>query len=315
MGVPARAIDAFAPRSEGARAITVLVNAHAGGAGAGDVGRRVADAFAGAGGTVGVEVLASGPAIDERARTLARADGVLVAAGGDGTVSAVAAAVAAGGGTLGVLPLGTLNHFAKDLGIPLDLAQAAGVVLRGRVVRVDLGEVNGRIFVNNSSLGLYPRLVWEREQERRRGHRKWLASAIAAARTWRRYRTVVVHLTLDGVERVIATPFVFVGNNEYHASGLSLGGRSTLTAGALSLYVAPACRRFDVIRLIVRALLRGLDGDARFDAWQVQDAWVETSRHRISLAADGELLTMSPPLRYRMRAAALPVLVPLEKGT
>lgn len=293
-----------------AESITVLVNAAAGSAATDNVHRRIERAFREAGSEAAIEVLDDGAAIDRRARALAREGVVLVAAGGDGTVSTIASAVVAHGGTLGVLPLGTLNHFAKDNGIPLDAAHAAAVILRGSVAHVDVGDVNGRIFINNSSIGLYPRLVWEREAERRRGRNKWIAFAIAAARTWRRYRTLVVHLTLDGVQTVIETPFVFVGNNEYQATGFHLGGRSSLTRGVLSLYVAPARERFDVVRLIVRALLDRLDGDPRFGAWQLLEARVETAHRRVSVAADGELVIMTPPLRFRTRTGALKVLVP-----
>src|SRR5205085_4914339 len=104
------------------------------------------------------------------------ADGVetIVAAGGDGTINAVAAEVADSGRTLGVLPLGTLNHFAKDLGIPLDLERAVQVITRGRVAPVDVAEVNGRVFVNNSSLGIYPHIVsMRRHQQERLARGKW----------------------------------------------------------------------------------------------------------------------------------------------
>src|SRR5688572_29931519 len=119
---------------------------------------------------------------------------ILVAAGGDGTVSAVASIAAAHGAVLGVLPFGTMNHFARDLDIPLDLDAAAANLRCGRVATVYVGDVNGRTFVNNSSLGLYPRLLWEREQDERRGRRKLTAFALAAARVWREYRRITVSI-------------------------------------------------------------------------------------------------------------------------
>jgi diacylglycerol kinase family enzyme len=297
-------------------AITVLVNAHAGGATSDETRRRIRDAFGDAASSVRMEVVENAGGLAERTRSHARDGAVVVAAGGDGTVSTVAEAVLAQGGTLGVLPLGTRNHFAKDLGIPLDLGKAAAVILAGHTVRVDVGDLNGRVFINNSSLGLYPRLVWEREEERRRGHAKWVALGIAVVRTWRRFRTLVVHLTLDNAERVIETPFVFVGNNEYHANGFEMGGRASLSRGALSLYVAPACSRFDIVRLVLRAIAGRLDvDDPHFDFWQVQDARVETSRYRVSVALDGELHMMTPPLQYRIRPGTLTVLAPAIDGT
>jgi diacylglycerol kinase family enzyme len=292
--------------------ITVLVNADAGGARGHEITGQVRDAFTEAGASVDIE-LRSGSQLERRANALAKPATILVAAGGDGTVSTVASAVVANGGTLGILPLGTLNHFAKDLGVPLRLADAARVILTGRVVKVDVGDVNGRTFVNNSSLGLYPHVVMERERERRRGHRKWIAFAIAVGRTWRRYRRLVVHITRDGVETVIDTPFVFVGNNEYQVSGFGLGGRSTLTNGTLSLYAARACARLDVLRLLVRTLVERPARGKQLEAWTLHGARIETSLHRMNVAVDGELVRMATPLRYEIRPGALPVLVPEER--
>ena len=117
----------------------------------------------------------------------ARAVGELVVAGGgDGTLSAVAAALVGTDTALGVLPMGTLNHFAKDLGIPLKLEKAVQTLFTGKIARVDVGEVNGRIFLNNSSIGFYPRIVQARKREQRRGRSKWVAFAQAAATVFRK---------------------------------------------------------------------------------------------------------------------------------
>src|SRR2546423_8205012 len=113
---------------------------------------------------------------------LAEGCDTVIAGGGDGTVSSVAGVLAGTRVILGVLPLGTLNHFAKDLGIPTDLGEALGVVLKGNTVQGDVGEGNGRVFINNSSLGLYPGIVKEREETQRRGVSKWPAFAWAAAK-------------------------------------------------------------------------------------------------------------------------------------
>ena len=89
-----------------------------------------------------------------------------MAAGGDGTINSVASAVVGSEKSLGVLPFGTMNHFAKDLHIPLDLEGAVNTIVAGHKTKVDVGEVNGRIFLNNSSLGLYPSIVRERQKQR-----------------------------------------------------------------------------------------------------------------------------------------------------
>ena len=235
---------------------------------------------------------------------------MIVAAGGDGTASAVARAAVDAGAIFGVIPLGTLNHFARDAGIPANLDEAAKVVAAGYARHLDVGEINGRIFLNNASVGLYPRLVWEREQEQRQGRGKWTAFGIALVRTWRRYRTVVVRLTVDGREHTRRTPFVFIGNNEYVAEGLHLGGRDGLDRGQLSLYVAPRRGRFEILALPFQAIAGRLSDDVKFESFLAGEVSIEADRPRISVALDGEIAVLRPPLRCRTRPGVLRTIVP-----
>src|SRR5262249_1860097 len=143
----------------------------------------------------------------------------VVAAGGDGTVSTIAAALAGGDVPLAVLPLGTLNHFARDLGMPATIADAARAIADGAVDRVGVGEVTGRIFVNNSSRGLYPLVVASREADQRAtGHGKWRAMLTAIWRVLRRFPLLAVQVRSAAGAVTARTPFVFVGNNAYRVS-------------------------------------------------------------------------------------------------
>ena len=175
----------------------------------------------------------------------------------DGTVSAVASALAGSNAILGILPMGTLNHFAKDMHIPLDLEAAVATITRGKTAHCDVGEVNGRIFVNNSSLGLYPSMVFERDlQQRRTGRSKWTAVFWASLTVLRRFRSVRVRMKINGQTCVRKTPFVFVGNNEYEIEGLNVGTRSCLNSGHLSLYVAATCLTLPVDLALVDRFIR-----------------------------------------------------------
>jgi diacylglycerol kinase family enzyme len=247
----------------------------------------------------------------------ALADGCsrVVAGGGDGTVSAVAQALAGTDVALGVLPLGTLNHFAKDLGIPLG-AEAALQALRDVVERrVDVGEVNGEVFVNNASLGLYPRIVRGREQQQRRlGRGKWPAFAWAAWSTLRRYPFLDVRLDVDGREQWLRTPFVFVGNNDYAMTGWHIGARDCLDDGRLSLYLAQRTGRFGLLRLAVRAMLGRLQQAGDFLSLHTQALRIDTRHRTVHVATDGEVHLMGPPLQFRVRPKALKVLVPKAHG-
>jgi diacylglycerol kinase family enzyme len=243
------------------------------------------------------------------ARRAAGRGDILVAAGGDGTVSSVAAVAVETGATLGILPMGTLNHFAKDLGLPTDIPGAVGAIVGGQTREVDVGEVNGRIFINNSSVGIYPRLVWERDAEQRRGRGKWSAFALAMLRTWIRYRAIVARLAVNDAGTVVRTPFVFVGNNEYKAEGFELGGRTAVDAGRLSVFLAPDCGRFEFLTLPVRALAKRLGNGAPFAGFSADTVTVDVANHRVSVARDGEVDIMRPPLVYRIRPRALRVLL------
>jgi diacylglycerol kinase family enzyme len=244
-------------------------------------------------------------------RALEQGARLVAAGGGDGTVNAVASVLVDSGVPFGVLPLGTLNHFAKDLGIPLDVGAAVRNLAAGRPTKVDVGEVNGRIFLNNSSLGLYPDIVHDREQQQRRlGRGKWPAAAWAALAALRRYPFLSMRLDVNGVRLARRTPFVFIGNNAYTMHGLAIGERARLDEGVLSLYVAQHPTRLGLLRFAFDALLGRLGEERDFDILRSPGFDIDTHRSHLRVATDGEVTVMSPPLRYRMRPGALTVLVP-----
>jgi diacylglycerol kinase family enzyme len=290
--------------------IVVLLNPQAGRDDGDDFPGRLTALFTAAGTRPRI-VLAAPDQITTIVRS-AVSDGAaaVVAGGGDGTINTVASALLGTGTPMGVLALGTLNHFAKDVGIPLDVESAVRTIAAGHVSQIDVGEVNGRVFLNNSSIGIYPDLVVERETLRQRGHGKWPAAVIAAARLVRRYRGVTVRVTSDGGTQAFRTPFLFVGNNEYTVEGLRLGGRTTLSGGELFAYVAPRLHGRDLPKLLVTALL-GRSSAGALERLHTQTLEVETPRNRrLRVSLDGEVTIMKPPLRYQIRCGALSVLVP-----
>jgi diacylglycerol kinase family enzyme len=236
---------------------------------------------------------------------------MVAAGGGDGTINAVASVMVGSGVRFGVLPLGTLNHFAKDLGIPLDLDEAVRNLATGMPREVDVGEVNGRIFLNNSSLGLYPDIVRDREkQQRRLGRGKWPAALWATLAALRRYPFLSMRLTVKGETLARRTPFVFIGNNRYTMQGLAIGERDCLDDGLLSLYVAQRPTRLGLLRFALDALRGKLGSERDFDVLEAASFEIDTHRHRVHVATDGEVTVMNPPLRYRVRPGALTVMVP-----
>jgi diacylglycerol kinase family enzyme len=256
----------------------------------------------------------SGAEIPELARGAVKENSqIIVAGGGDGTVNAVANELMGSSITLGVLPFGTLNHFAKDLHIPLDLEGAARNLTTGRAVPVDVGEVNGRIFVNNSSLGIYPRIVLrEREEQKKKGRNKWVALAEASLSILEHYSLLRVRLCLNGKELSRKTPFVFIGNNKYEMKGLHIGERRRLDAGELCLFAANRASRVELLRLAFRALFGRLREASDFDVLITKQVSIETREPRANVSTDGEVNEMNTPLNYLTHPGALRVIVPVK---
>ena len=235
----------------------------------------------------------------------------VVAGGGDGTLNAVASRLVDRPVAFGVLPLGTLNHFAKDLGIPLDPVAALRSIAAAHTIEVDVGEVNGHVFLNNSSIGLYVDMVRDREhQQTRLGRGKWPAFAWAFVGALRRYAFMKVSLTVGGQALVHRTPFVFIGNNVYLTEGLQIGQRDGLQAAVLSVYVTDRAGRWRLLGLGLRALAGRLRQARDFRAFVATDLRIDTAHRRLRVATDGEIRQLDTPLHYRIRPRALRVIVP-----
>ena len=254
----------------------------------------------------------------ERARKRAVAGGIngVVAGGGDGTISTVASVLAGTGIPLGVLPLGTLNHFAKDLDIPLDLEGAVEVICEGQVSSIDVAEVNGQVFVNNSSIGLYPYMVLDRERRRsKHGQAKWIATFLAGVRALRYLPLRRLSIRAEGWTEPCRTPCMFIGNNEYELAAPALGKRERLNRGELCLYVARQRSRMSLVWLAIRSVLGLLDQDRDLRILKVTSAEINSRTSRLLVALDGEVAVLRPPLKYRTRRGALCVFVPRNAET
>jgi YegS/Rv2252/BmrU family lipid kinase len=296
--------------------IEVILNASSGTDDKKEVHQRLHELFVASGHEARISLARTGARVVDLAQQAARSDTeIIVAGGGDGTINSVASAVIQSGKTMGVLPFGTMNHFAKDLHIPIDLEDAIQTIVAGHVIKVDVGEINGRIFVNNSSLGLYPNIVRERQRQQRLGWGKWPAYVWAALAVLRRYPFLNIRLSVDGKELASRTPFVFIGNNEYEMETLNIGGRTCLDAGELSLYMSDRTSRLGLIRLALRALFGGLRQEKDFIALCTKEIWIETKHKSVRVALDGEVLVVEPPLHYRVRPQALRVLAPINDQT
>jgi len=245
---------------------------------------------------------------------------VLVVGGGDGTIATAAHLLQGSGKVLGVLPLGTMNLLARDLDIPLDLDAAAAALARGRIDHIDCGEVNGHPFLNNSVIGLYPRMVLEREARRgAHGWRKWPAMAWAFGKVLADFPRLHVQLEMeakDGSYQALdlTTPFLAIANNDYDEGFGPILHRQRLDAGVLALYAARNRRRIQVLRLVAGVVLGRWRNNPDLDLHHVTEAVVHSRRPRLRVANDGEVLTLETPLHYRIRPASLAVLRPAAES-
>lgn len=236
---------------------------------------------------------------------------IIVAGGGDGTINTIANEVLKANKTLGILPLGTLNNFSKDLRIPQYLDQAVRVIAAKNTNHIDIGEVNGRIFVNNSSIGLYPRIVRRREhQQQRLGRGKWTAAFWSALKILFRSPFLEVKLKIGDREIVRKTPFVFIGNNEYEMNFFNIGRRNRLDDGKLSVYFLHRSGRRGLFVLALRTLFGKLRQTEDFEEINTREIVIETRRKRKLVALDGEIARLHTPLHYKIRPRALRVIVP-----
>jgi diacylglycerol kinase family enzyme len=239
---------------------------------------------------------------------MASGEQLIVACGGDGTVNAVAGALVGQRTCLGIIPNGTHNHFARDLGIPLDPRGAVQVLRSGRTIRVDVGEVNGQVFLNNSSIGLYPSMVQFREAQERSGRGRWAAMTYALLRVLRFHRLLQLRIEIDGRKHRYRTSFLFVGNNRYVQRGA--WSRQRLDEGVLWVLTAQEPSRSRLLGLTLRTPL-GLLGHAPDTVVHTPTQMTIRSRKpRLDVSYDGEVQAMTTPLRYRIVPRALAVRAP-----
>ena len=293
-----------------AREVLVCVNRSSGAAARSE---READeiraALASAGIKGRVELL-DGAAIAEQAKKAAEAGTeLIVVGGGDGTISAAAGARAGTGTSLGILPLGTLNHFARDLGIPMKLDEAAKVIAAGQTRVVDVAEVNGRTFINNSAIGLYPLMVIDRDlQQQRLGRSKRFAMVVAALRTLARFHHDRLTLTVNDEQARLDTPLLFVGNNDYRIDIGAPGHRGSLQDGKLCVLVMRKKTRRGLIAASIRALLNRTRPDDMVRLDDVARLRVASRRTHLPISVDGEVTALTSPLDYKVRKRALKVI-------
>jgi diacylglycerol kinase family enzyme len=236
----------------------------------------------------------------------------ILVAGGDGTIASAAALVAGGKTELAILPGGTLNHFAKDHGIPTDLDEAAKVAAEGTVEGADLGYVNDRVFLNTSSIGAYVTFVRVRERfEKSLGYA--LASFFAFLRVFSSVRTFGVELEVEGAKKSYRSSLVFIGVGERDLKLPALGSRVEGGKRGLHVMIVQGRRPARLLAIALAGIARGTKQAAelpQFDSFIVDSCRIDVRRSATIVALDGELKQMDTPLDYRIDRDAIRLVVP-----
>lgn len=270
----------------------------------------ITKAFRAAGHQVEVTVCGSRDLAGTLSNLAQRADlDAVICGGGDGTALT---AILAGLGRerpLGILPLGTLNLLARDLGLPLDPVEAAARLAEGHTAAIDLAEVNGLPFAIWASLGIHPWVVRRRDKMQRGGLRKWPAFALAALRAFRRYPLVRVTLSINGNQKTVITPLLVISNNAWHEQRLPLT-REFLDRGELVVHVAKVGTRLGLLWLALRALVGAWNVSHLLDTFKADEVRVISRKRRVMLSLDGEVTILRSPLVFKLRSKALTVLIP-----
>ncbi len=264
----------------------------------------------------GLEVISIGRGVEVSAivrEQIRQGRTLFVAAGGDGTINTVMQPLIHSETALGVIPIGSYNHFARDVGLPLDWRPALEVALSGSQRQVDVGRVNDRFFVNNVSIGLYPEMVAHRE-EHGRDVSRWKARLYAVIATLRKNPHVALNIEAEYLQEVVRTHVFVVSNNSYDLSRMGIEApRNTLEAGRLSVYWLSDIPRIALMRFLAHYLAGRATTAPGFRSFRTTQVKVQSPKKRLRLGIDGEVYTMSPPLVITIMPKALTVKVPRER--
>ena len=239
----------------------------------------------------------------EAVRCARQAKGVVVAAGGDGTINAVAQATLGSGCAFGVLPQGTFNYFSRTHGIPADIDEALQIVLHETARPVQVGLVNQQVFLVNASLGLYPKLLEDREAWKAQfGRSRLVAFGAGLSTLLRGDRNLRLRIELQGAERDVRTPTLFIGNNALQMEQLGFAEATAIDAGQLAGIMLKPVTRFTMLGLLARGAFGQLGAADEVVNFPFRKLTVHHPQaagvRRVKVATDGEISWQTFPLKF-----------------
>jgi diacylglycerol kinase family enzyme len=244
-------------------------------------------------------------------QTVAQAPGAIVVAGGDGTINTVASACVEAKRPLGLVPAGTFNYVSRNVGVPTEVSKAVAVIVDGRVRAVDIGEINGRIFLNNAGIGLYARMLERREQDKRRFGRSRVVAFFSGMKCLLSPHPLYeVELIVDGQTARHHTTTLFFGCNELQLEDFNVTAAECLHHQKLAVLLLKLHSRWEVSVAACAALLGRLDEAYTTETMCASSIRVQTGRRALKVAIDGEIALLRSPLDVTLRPGALQVFAP-----
>lgn len=237
--------------------------------------------------------------------------GIVVAAGGDGTLNAVASCLLHTSIPMGILPLGTFNYIARVLNIPLDLMAAAQVIAQGQISQVHVARVNHHIYLNNASLGLYPLFIQQRERYNRVLGRFTIHAYTSGLDVLlRHHKELKLEVEVDGLRYPVKTPLVFFGNNQLQLKELKLKIAQDAAKGKVAGVVVAKTDKLTLFKMLWQLMRGQLEQTPDVYSFAADEVKIHSRAKTLSLAIDGELVQVKPPLTISVERSALNVVVP-----
>lgn len=242
--------------------------------------------------------------------------GVIVAAGGDGTLNAVAAKLMETEIPMGILPLGTFNYVARLLNIPLDLLKAADVIATGKMREVHVAQINDHIYLNNASLGLYPLFIQKRELYNQRFGRFALNAYTSGLDVLIRDRKELkLEVEVDGKKYPVKTPLIFFGNNQLQLAEMNLGIAESAKKGKVAGLVVAKSDKRTLFKIVWQLIKGNLDKAPDVYSFSADEVKIYSKRKKLTVALDGEIVEIQPPLKISVRKNALKIMVPHDSAS
>ncbi|MGB8697318.1 diacylglycerol/lipid kinase family protein [Acinetobacter sp.] len=242
--------------------------------------------------------------------------GVIVAAGGDGTLNAVAAKLMKTEIPMGILPLGTFNYVARLLNIPLDLLKAADVIATGKMREVHVAQINDHIYLNNASLGLYPLFIQKRELYNQRFGRFALNAYTSSLDVLIRDRKELkLEVEVDGKKYPVKTPLIFFGNNQLQLAEMNLRIAESAKKGKVAGLVVAKSDKRTLFKILWQLIKGNLDKAPDVYSFSADEVKIYSKRKKLTVALDGEIVEIQPPLKISVRKNALKIMVPHDSAS